>query len=214
MRIDDFHPLVLVDVLGCPAPLIDQALVLAAQEFCRNSLAWTESQDPVVLVDGVQDYELDTPAQSFALAVRDVWMAGRRLRPVTMAELQLSMPGWAAGTSSAPTCYNASVERGSIRVFPIPAAANSQTMVIRTAFAPALTATTLPDFLGTHHAEVLASGAKARLMMMPPDKPWSNPQLGMYHRQLFDNGIVDAKISELHDRVPGPLTVAPRRFGF
>lgn len=214
MKLDDFYPLILVDVLGCPAPLLDQALVLAAQEFCRETFAWTEAQDPVQLVDGINDYELDVPAQATALAVRDVWFNGRRLHPATLGDLQRAMPNWATTQGNEPAYYNAATERGSIRVFPMPAGVVGQSLTIRTAFSPTLTATTLPDFLGSYHAEILASGAKARLMMMAGDKPWANAQLGLYHRKLFDDGIANAKIAEIHDRVPGPLYVAPRRFGF
>lgn len=214
MKLEDFHPFILADVMGCPAPMIDQALVLAAQEFCRETFAWTEPQDPVLLVNGVQDYELDVPTQAIALAVREVRFEKRTLRATTLAELGRVMPGWETLLGNAPSHYNASVDRGSIRVYPIPSMVNGGSLTIRTAFIPALTTTTLPDFLGVYHTEVLASGAKARLMMAPADKAWSNAQLGLYHRKLFDDGIVNAKIAELHDRVPGPLTVAPRRFGF
>jgi hypothetical protein len=60
--------------------------------------------------------------------------------------------------------------------------------------------------------DAIASGAKARLLMMP-GVPWSNPALGAYYRQSFDASIIDARIEEMHDRVPGRLTVQPRIFG-
>ena len=209
MKLDAFHPHVLTEVLGCPAPLMDLHLVSAAAEFCRETLAWTEAQDPMPLVNGMADYELDMPDQAYACTVRDVWLGGRRLTPITLHALQ----GFGAGESNEPTHYNASSERGTLRVYPTPANVTGQALVTRTAFAPVMAATTLPDFLGQRHMEVIASGAKARLMLIP-GQAWSNPQLGAYHRQQFDNGVLNARIEEAHDRVPGTLTVQPRRFGF
>jgi hypothetical protein len=84
---------------------------------------------------------------------------------------------------------------------------------VRAAYVPTLKATTLPDFLGTQHMDTISSGTKAHLMMMPA-VGWSNPQLGAYYQQRFEQGLLDARIEELHDRVPGSLTVRPRAFGF
>ena len=209
MKLEDFFPHVLIDVIGCPDPTLRLQIVSAAAEFCRETLAWTESQDPMLLVNNVSDYELDVPAQAYAYTVRDVWVNGRRLSPITLHAMQ----GSNAGESNEPTHYNASAERGLIRVFPTPINVTGQALVTRTAFVPTMTATALPDFLGQRHMEVIASGAKARLMLIP-GASWSNPQLGAYHRDLFSAGIVNARIEEAHDRVPGTIRVSPRSFGF
>ena len=212
MLLDSFYPYVLPEVIGCPDPLLKMQILSAAAEFCRETLAWTEQQDPTPLVDGVQDYELDMPSQSYALTVRDVWIGGRRLRPMTMHAMQDAMPNWATITNNEPIYYNAATERGLIRLFPIPANA-SQSLVIRAAFVPTPSATSLPDFLGQRYMDVVASGAKARLLQMA-GSPWANPQMAAYYRQLFDNGVASARIDEAHDRVPGTITVRSRSFGF
>ena len=213
MKVDDFFPHVLTDVIGCPDPTLRLQIVSAAAEFCRETLAWTESQDPIPLANGVSDYELDMPTQAYAYTVRDVWLNGRRLTPITMHALQSALPNWTTSESNEPIYYNAATERGLIRIFPTPINVTDQTLVARTAFIPVMAATTLPDFLGQRHMEVIASGAKARLMLIP-GTPWANPQLGTYHRELFNAGIVNARIEEAHDRVPGTIRVSPRSFGF
>ena len=209
MKPENFFPYVLTEVLGCPDPTLRLQIVSAAAEFCRETLAWTESQDAVPLVNGVSDYEIEAPAQSYAYTVRDVWLGGRRLQPITLHAMQ----GMGVGESNEPTHYNASTERGSIRVYPTPINVTDQALVMRAAFVPTMAATTLPDFLGQRHMEVIASGAKAKLMMIP-GVAWSNPQLGAYYRQIFDAGIVNSRIEEAHDRVPGTIRVQPRSFGY
>ena len=212
MLLDSFFPYVLPEVIGCPEPMLKMQLLLSASEFCRETLAWTEQQDSTPLANGVSDYELEMPSQAYALTVRDVWLGGRRLRPMTMHALQDVMPNWATAESNEPIYYNASVERGSIRVFPVPANVIGS-LSIRASFIPIMTATTLPDFLASRHMEVIAAGAKSRLMLMN-GAPWSNPAMGAYYRQLANDGIVSARVEEAHDRVPGSVTVRPRSFGF
>lgn len=213
MILDDFFPHVLVDVPGCPDPTVRLALLSAVGEFCRKTLAWTEIQDPMPLVSGVRDYDIDAPSQAYTIAVSDVWLGARRLKPMTMLAMQDTMPNWATAESNEPIYYNSATEHGVIRIFPIPANVTDQTLVIRAAYAPTATATTVPDFLGQQHIEVIASGALARLMIKP-GAAWANPQLGDYHQKKFTDGIADCQISEAHDRNPGTIKVQPRSFGF
>ena len=212
MKVEDFYPYILTDVLGCPDPTLRVAVVSAAAEFCRETLAWTEVQDPIVLEDGVSDYELDAPSQAYAVTVRSAYVGGRQLLPTTLPALHSLMPNWAAAQSTEPTHYNQTVDRGFITVYPKPASVTDQTIQVTAAFAPTLSATNLPDFLGQRHVEVIASGAKARLMSIPM-AAWSNPALAAYHKQLFDAGVLDAKNAEAHGRVPGSIRVQPRKFG-
>lgn len=205
MQLASFHPYITPEVIGCPAPLVDQALVLVASEFCRSTLAWTEMSDPMPLMDGVQDYEPDVPTGAQLVTVRDVWCGSRKLQPVVLVD------AYGASSASEPSHYNMS-KRDMVTVYPTPTSPTAA-LVMRACYAPTLGAATLPDFLGADALDAIASGAKARLMMMP-NVPWSNPQLGGYYRQIFDNGVTDAITDEAHDRVPGALTVAPRKFGF
>lgn len=212
MNIEDFFPYVIPEVTGCPDPLAKMHIISAAAEFCRETLAWTDAQDPIPLVDGVSEYEIECPSQSYALTVRDVTIGGVRLVPITMGQLPSVLPNWQTAQGNEPRYYNASGTRGYIQVYPIPAATTGQSMTVRAAFVPSSGASTLPDFLGQRHMEVIASGAKARLLAML-GVAWANPVAGAFHKQLFDAGVLDARIAEMHDRVPGSLQVTPRAFG-
>ena len=212
MKVEDFFPYVLVDVLGCPDPSLRIAIVSAAAEFCRETLAWTEVQDPILLENGVSSYEMDTPLQAYASTVRSAYVGARPLTPITPDVLRTAMPDWATAQSTEPVYFNQTVERGFITVYPTPYAVTTQALSVTAAFVPTIAATSLPDFLGQRHVDVIASGAKARLMMTPLTA-WSNPSLAAYHRQLFDAGVIDARISEAHGRVPGSLRAQSRKFG-
>jgi len=187
---------------------VNAHLVAAATKLFRDTLAWT-STDPYVLVGGVSEYELDFPAQSYAITVRDVWIGSQRLRPLTL--LELSTDQWANQASSLPAAYNASVDRGSIKLYPVPNEA--QSMTIRASFAPVIGATELPDFIGQRHMDVVCAGTKASLMLMAA-QAWGNPQMAGVFQQQFTDGLNEIKVAEIHDRVPGTVMVQPRRFGF
>lgn len=212
MLLTAFHPFVATEVIGCPDPTINQALLLTAIEFCRETKAWTEIQEPIVLLNGIYEYEMDYPADAQVQTVRDVWIGSRKLDPVTMAGLQSVIPDWSIAQGSEPSHYNLAGEIPLLRVFPIPVNP-TQSMVVRATYTPSISATTLPDFLGQRHIEGIASGAKARLMAMP-GTPWSNPELSVYYRSVYDQAILNTRIEEAHDRVPGTIRVQPRSFGF
>lgn len=213
MKVDDFFAFVLPDVPGCPDPTLRQAIVMAAVDFCRDSMSWSEYLDPIALRDGVQDYDLDAPSQAYVHLVRDVYLGARRLRPVTMAQLQVELPDWRNTSGNEPSYYNTSADRNALRVFPMPANTTGQQLVVRACFMPKPTATLLPDFLGQRFMGVIADGAKSRLMLMS-GKPWTNEKLGIDLRNKFADGVTEARINETHDRVQGSIRATPRPFGY
>lgn len=212
MLLANFYPFVATEVIGCPNPVIDQALRLTAIEYCRETKCWAEFQDPITLFDGAREYDMDVPTGAYVQTVRDVLIGSRRLQPVTMLGLQEVMPDWPTATASEPSYYNLAGELPRLRVYPTPASP-TQAMLVRAVYVPTLSATTLPDFLAQRHLEAISSGTKGRLLAMP-GVPWSNPELGMYHRANFDKAILNTRIEEAHDRVPGTIRVQPRSFGF
>lgn len=212
MRITSVYPFVLPDVLGCPRPLVRQAIVMAARELCQETMVWTELHEDVQLVNGQADYDIDHPPQSEAYSVVDVWCNGRRLQPARLDDIARLTPNWQVAASNEPTHYNMALERGVMRVFPTPAGVTGQKLAVRAYYIPDLESTSLPDVL-KRCIEVLASGAKARLMVMP-DKKWTSPDLAQYHRSKFLVGMDDIRIEEEHGRVPGSISVKPRQLGF
>jgi hypothetical protein len=211
MKLDDFLPHLLPELPGCPDMIIKQQLLFGVIEFCQETHAWNEIQDPIQVLEKQYEIDVETPRDTRVVAVKDVWASSRKLRPVTMPQLFELMPNWQTAEGSEPTYYNASIDYRTIRIFPIPFGTNRQTLTMRVAYAPEMTATTIPDELAIKYWDALIGGAKARLMTMP-GKSWSNPALSLYNRRLFDDGILKAKISALHDRVEGSLSVRPHPF--
>jgi len=200
MKFEAFYGSILPEVIGCPDPMVNARITAAAAEFCREALVWNEVQDPFALEDGVYDYDLDVPPGAFIVTVMDVWSNDRLLSP-TSTKLPF-------GASLEPSHFRVS-EFNTLRVFPTPSAPTAS-LKVHVAYAPLMTATSLPDSL-VRFVDAIASGAKADLMLMPA-VPWSNPNLATYYRQKFLTSIADCRISEMHSRVNSSLTVAPRMF--
>ena len=211
MNLDDFLPHLLPDLPGCPDSIVKQQLLFAVIEFCQETHAWNEIQDPIQVRERVNEIDVDTPTGARIVAVKDVWASSRKLRPVTMPQLFELIPNWQIAEGSEPTYYNASTDYRTMRIFPIPIDVNDSTLTLRVAYAPKMDATSIPDELAIKYWDALIGGAKARLMVIP-GKAWTNSQMSAYNRGIFNDGILKAKISALHDRVEGSLSVRPHPF--
>jgi hypothetical protein len=200
MKIVDLIPMVAVEALGCPYPTISQAILMASINLCKESLAWAEDSDQIQMQVGNRSYEIDAPTGSVMETVLSAYCNGQPL-------LSFNRAFTPSNTTGIPTHYNMTSDRLSVSVYPSPASTD-YALIVRAAFTPTLTTTTLPDFLDI---DVVTSGAKARVMAMP-GVTWSNPQLSAYYKSVFDAGITQYRIEEHHGRVPGSVRVQPRAF--
>ena len=211
MNVSDIVPFVAPEVPGCPEVLIKQAIVQTAIEFCAETLAWQEIQDPIIMIDKANELDVEVPRDARIVTVKDIWASNRRLRPVTMEQLFERIPNWQTAESSEPAYYNASADWQTIKIFPSPLDAKRAKITMRVAYAPTLTATALPDEIVTKHLDGLTGGAKSRLMLMP-GRSWTNTQLAGVYRVQFNDQMLKAKIDILHDRVQGSVSVRPHPF--
>lgn len=213
MQISALLPEILPDVPGVPDPVAIQAIRQSCIEFCVETHAWDEIQDPINLIDGVNLYDIDVPAGARVVTVKNIFMTNSELRPVSMVELQTVMPNWQTATGSLPAYYNTTGDLGTVRVYPTPSQSNGAQITVRAVYAPTLATLSVPDAVINRYLEPIMSGALHRLMMAP-GKGWSNPQLAVYHKAQFDDGVVRAKIDILHEKTQGSIKVKPVRFGF
>lgn len=212
MKIDDLLHYVRLELPAVMDVIVSQAIAATASDFCTRTRVWDEIQDPVALVDGVSQYDMDAPSCARVLTLANVWAAERELVPVTMATLVQLLPNWQTAQGSQPQYYNAARDLKAITVYPIPTGALGARLTFRAQYAPKVTATVLPDFLAEDYHDALLSGAKARLMVQS-NVLWSNPAMAAYHAQIYERAVAQARIDQLHEQVPSSLYVAPVRFG-
>jgi hypothetical protein len=96
-------------------------------------------------------------------------------------------------------------EPDSIRLFYIP----DQVWTIKgeVALKPSRTATGIEKWIYETYADVLASGAVYRLAKVP-GKEWSNPELAAMHKNLYEQGVTNARIRDFRNV---PLMAKQRR---
>jgi len=211
MNIADFLPHLLPDLPGCPDQIVQQQFLFGAIQFCTETHAWNEIQDPITVIDKINEYDVEVPTGARIVAVKDVWASNRKLRPVTMEQLFERLPNWQTAEGSEPTYYNAATDYRTIRIYPKPLDAKKAKLTMRVAYAAALTAATIPDEIAIKYWDGLISGCKSRLMVIP-GKAWTNAGLAQYHGAIFNDAILKAKISQIHDRVEGSVSVRPHPF--
>lgn len=214
MKIESLFPYIMPDVPGAPDDLVKQAILLSAIEFCERSLFWNEVQDPIKIYSNVNEIDIEVPAAARVMLVRNVYGGNYELTPLSLHEIADRLPDWQTSKATQPVFYTAFNDLKQIRIYPIPIdPPEAFRLTIRVAFAPTMTSTTVPDALVTRHLEGLMSGAKYRLMLNP-GRSWSNADLAAYHKGMFDNAWMTAKIEAEHGGVQGTLRVRPRLFGF
>lgn len=202
MLVDAFFPMVLPDVIGCPDPMLQQQIMMAAHHFCTETGVWSEIQDPIKLQAGVTEYEIDAPSKdAYVARVSGVWLNNLKLEPEQLKKPKVE--------GVKPTGYHTSRARSTITLNGSPLAGDI--LVVRAVYAPSLQSKNLPDFLMERYADAIASGAKHRLMAMP-GKDWSNPSISQFYRTQYDGALTDARIEMERGSVPGSLRVKPRPF--
>lgn len=197
MLVNDFSRFILPEVVGCPDPVLHQAIVQTAFELCDETSAWCELVNDERIMAGQSVYELPPVSGAIPLRAKDVWINGTKV------------DNGRIGVRSFDIRYDSADEFGSITIRPTPV--QDAELAMRVVYAPSMKAATLPDWLLYRYERAISAGTKARLMIMP-NTAWTNPQLAVVHRQTFDSSVADARIESAFDRASGSIHIPPIRF--
>jgi hypothetical protein len=206
---DKWFPDVLPQVPGCPNPVVRHELRRAAQALLTATRAWQENLAPLPVAAGQDEVTIapTTPAQQQIVRIESVWLDGQRLEPVTPDELDgATTDNWGTHTG-APSRY-LQLTPGVLTLYPTPAANAITGLLVRVSLCPSDTATTIPDDLALRYSDEIQVGARARLMLYP-NKPWSNPQLGITYAQDFNGAIGAAAAKAARAQVRGRIASRP-----
>ncbi len=183
-RLADFYPLLKPYAPGVPEPAIDRALIDAADDFCRHSRALRTLADPVRVMPGQGEYELDLEVSGVdafqVLTVeltRDGEQEGRGvfLEPAH-AERHLSSERGEPEKFWMPA-------PNTVALWPLPKAAATARVTV--ALRPKLNATVLDDRLMQDWRTAIVAGALVRLLMAPGQ----SAELAGAYRAMFEAEI-------------------------
>lgn len=210
-----FFPYVLTEVPGAPEPVVLLAIRNSCIEFCEKSLVLTRDHDPITLLQGINDYELEPPDGYLVVKVQKAWVENNPIDPIApdivrdAAVYNRLFASYSTGSGSTPKGYLQKEER-SISVWPLPDKRYPNGLTLRVALKPTRASSQIDDVIFEDYAEIIASGALHRLMSSA-GKAYTSPELAGVHKLKFDQGVNVARSRALHGHVRSNLSVKLRK---
>jgi hypothetical protein len=171
-----------IQLPGATDPVLGAELLNVVDEFCREGWTWRETIT-VPFVAGQATYAI-TPVGTEIVHALSMGHATRSMDDGVFEFGSLTFTGavvTAADVASGP-------------------------FYVVAALAPAFGSTDpealLPSDMWSEHHRALLSGLLGR-MMLHPGKPYSNPTLGVKHRQMFNMAKADARHNVRTGGIPG-----------
>ena len=203
-----FFPRLLPNVLGCPEPLAQQALLDSAIEFCGRSLAVTTTLDAVTLTAGETSFAVATPTDTTIAQVLNLWFDGRQIDPHPYSEATDAI----APTGEPRYFYGQDIDEVfNITLMPAPDRTVAGGVIVRAALKPTRAATTVHNILFERYAPAIVDGALAILMSIN-DQPFSNEQKAMVMGSSARAKANAARTDALYGRVQSSMSVKMRVF--
>lgn len=195
----DLADLVMMDLPGCPDNIALLHTRLACEEFYRKSMCKRSTLTSIATVANTSEYALTLPAGYVADKAIHVWLDGLEIDPIGMDDRDHINANWKTATGQPEFYYLP--DTSNIGLFLTPSGV--YTVSVEAILKPKSDATAIDDWVYETYREGLAAGAKSKLMAMA-GKPWSNPDLVSYNRDIFTNSINTATLSANrgHGRAP------------
>lgn len=206
-----FFPYALPYVIGAPEPLLERVVRDACIDFCERTLIIQESTVANV-VAGRSEYEVDLPTMSKLTKVIRVFYDGELLTPSPIEMVTVGDAFTGAGDASQPkTYFQKTPTSPDITLFPTPDEDLLGGLVIRAAYAPTRTATSVDTALFEDWCGAIGKGAAAMIMDLP-GQPYSNPGMAMNLAAAFQAAISSASIQARRGQMVTASRVYPRPF--
>lgn len=186
VNIDRFYPYVMPYAEGASEMLVEQFLIDTAIDFCSKTLIVQRDLDPMSMIPGIVEYDLDQPAQQKIHMLMRAFHGANPIEIVTQ-DMAASNPAhygnWfyagAVVPEGTPTAIFQKNEK-TLLVNRAPHALEPIIITISAALKPARNATQLDDILFDDYAQTLALGTAAKLLMLP-GKAFTNPNTAVVY---------------------------------
>lgn len=195
---------------GLPTVALGNYVLDAAITFCERSRYWREDLTPLDAVEGQAIYLAEPPTEESVIEdVVSVRHNGRVLEQSSQETLDSQLLDWRTKSSGQAKFWFATA-RDNVTLVPYPCVAGEANIDIRAALKPSRIATTLPQILYDDYMTEIASGALAKLLVMP-NVPWAAPDRATYHAEQFEEGVRRASLiaAKGYNRTPLRTRRAP-----
>jgi len=211
---DAFLPRVLIDAYGCPEIVATQAIRDAVIEFCSRSNFIQRDHDPITVVTGISDYDLEPPAGQLVVKILKCWFKMTELSPIapdfvdSPAFYNSSIPDNAPSIAT-PLSFTQKDER-TFSIYPSSKDTVANGLTLRISLKPTRASTTCEDSIFEDYAETIAHGALARILVSP-GKAYMNVAAAGMHGAAFNTGINDARQRASRGHVRSGMQVRMRK---
>lgn len=191
--LEDFLPLIAPYASACPFPMMEQALRLAAVEFCERTRCWRHMVSRPIRRDTTG---LVAPAYATIHEIETATWDGNPLIPTQFSHVQNDIENPVGGGNPA---YITQVSPGFVTVIPFAEGMLVLSLFLKPKVSNDLAATStygpgdedinvLPEFLLVQHGEHLAAGALHRILSLP-GQTYSDPNRAAVFHDTFERGI-------------------------
>jgi len=187
---------VILDVPGCLTPTIERMLTRVCRDLLYKSKVWIEDLELMDVVARQIDYSLKVPYNALIMNISSV-----KIRNDVTHDFETA--------DEYPQPYYTYVPENIIRFVSAnfaPQASATDCMKISVVLVPAFNSHTIPAWVIGRYAEGIIAGAKADLMSSP-QKPYFNPELSAYNRNIFNSYLTRASNDAERRFVPRTISI-------
>lgn len=171
---------------GATEALILSELMATVREFYLQSNAWREQIGPYSIYGG-RDLVFLNPVDNYS-NVNYIWGVWMQLADDNRVDLKPQTVRVTNNQTGEPTHYQCA-DPYVVRLWPMPEVNMGMILYVDCSLVPLPDATRLPNIAASHHYDAILDGAMARMLMMP-NKPWTNPILGLRLSQTFRRNCI------------------------
>lgn len=196
VSLDLWFPEIVPAAQECPNPIILRHLADTCRDFCARTMLWTEELPSIDVVANEPEYALVTTGAEVVGADR-VTFDGKTIDPTSETALDkddtqsVNEAEWRNQTTDIPTKYFVTIEK-KIRLVYIPDADLAGGLVAWPILQPLITAIEVPAFLWENFKDMIADGAKSRLLSLA-GMPWADLQLASGFGSSYEYQMYSAK---------------------
>lgn len=190
---EDFIPDVLPMVPGCTDILVVQHIRAAAIELCEKSYFYHEDLDPVTVVPGIYEYDLDVPRNTVAHKLLWAVLEGRYVEFAGSALMAERYPNWREKETRGKPKLIAQVRPDAFWLCPIPQDKVKNGLIIHAVLKPTRRSTSIEERVAEECHDAIVNGALFRLLRLP-SKDWTDLGGAKVYGALFQDGIREAEV--------------------
>lgn len=192
---EDLYPLLLIELPGCPLPLLDLHIREIAREFCTATSVWRSEFDSLNLVANQLAYDISAPESDSELVRLTKLTVGEDLMwedqefryPTDRRRLDRLVVRPRYNRDEPPFTLSPNLDQITLIKDLTPGVSLVGGLKIEGIMRPTRASTSVPDILLDQFSEAMRTGVLHRLMVMG-NQPWTNVPLGKeYRAQWFQH---------------------------